>query len=335
MLIALLSVALAAPSDAAPAPAALTTAELGRHDRPDDCWTLIDGVVYDLTPFVAQHPGGELILRACGKDASWYFHNRDEGGGHSEEATALLEGLALGPLGSTPAAPAAAAEPTPSLHPHALRLEGSRTGLLPTAGVGPARSVALRVGHQLSLGEAPSGIGMQIGYSLGWMDVLVSDYRAPGLGAVELKLRPLAQHGERGAPLDLAFSLGGGFASELDAPGVYGQLVLERDLLDRRLDLRAVGTGAMAPGVEDSAALSAGLGLEFRPIPIHSVFAEVLAPVDDLSALQWAAGARLFTRGHAFSLYVSSTPAISALELAGSAADQIAIGGSFERAFRL
>ncbi len=318
----LLQTALAAP---------LTTAELGRHDQPDDCWTLIDGVVYDITAWVAVHPGGEVITRACGKDASWLFHNRDEAGGHSANASALLGPMAIGPLGVelTPRPPVA------PIHPHTVRLEGSRAGLLPTAGVGPKKSVALRAGHQLSTGEEASGIGMALGYSTGWMDVLVSDARAPGLGALELKVRPLAQHGERSAPLSLALSAGGGFSSTLDQPALFGQLVLERDLLDRRLSLRAVGTGAISPGVEESGAGSAGLGLEFRPIPIHSVFGELVLPVAAPDQLQWSAGARLFSAGHTFSLYVASTPAISAFELAGPVPDQLAIGLALERAFRL
>ena len=45
----------------------------------------------------------------------------------------------------------------------------------------------------------PTGIAMALGYSTGWLDVLVSDARALGLGALELKVRPLAQHGSKAA----------------------------------------------------------------------------------------------------------------------------------------
>lgn len=333
MALTLLLLSLALAGQDAPLP--LTTAELGRHDLPDDCWTLIDGVVYDITPWIPTHPGGDAILRACGKDATWLFHNRDEGGGHSESATALLAGFALGPLGGSTTVAEPESALSSSVHPYALRLEGSRVGLLPSAGVGPARSVALRVGHQISTGDVDSGIGMQLGYSTGWMDILVSDYRAVGLGGLELELRPLAQHGARPAPLSVSVGGGGGFSSTLDAPALYGQLVLERDLLDRRLSARVVGTGALSPGVDNSGAASVGLGLEMRPIPIHSVFGELIVPVEAPDELRWSAGARLFTRGHAFSLYVASTPALSAFELAGVTPKQLAVGGAFERAFRL
>ncbi|MCB9742090.1 MAG: cytochrome b5 domain-containing protein [Alphaproteobacteria bacterium] len=325
MLLTLISAALALE---------LTAAEVARHDQAEDCWMILEGEVYDLTPWVAAHPGGEAILRGCGKDATWFFQHRDEAGGHSEAAQALLPSYRLGALGEEVAVEAVAL-PTP--HPYALRLEGRRMGIGPTAGVGPKKSVALGVAHHFSTDGAlaPSGFLTSFGYSLGFLDVLVTDVRAQGIGAVELKGRPLWQHGERGAPLSVALAGGGGYASVAGAPALYGQLVLERDLVDRRLSLRANGTGALSPGVDDSARASAGLGVELRPIPIHGLFVEAQLPFADPSAVAWSAGARIYTRSHHFALYVSSTPATSPWELAGPCPEQIAIGGSFEKAFRL
>lgn len=77
----------------------LTAAEVAWHDRPEDCWMIIDGHVYDVTAFIAAHPGGEAILRGCGKDASAFFAARDAAGGHSAGAWALLDGHRLGALG--------------------------------------------------------------------------------------------------------------------------------------------------------------------------------------------------------------------------------------------
>jgi len=313
------------------APVTLSAAEVARHDSAEDCWLILEDVVYDITPFVAAHPGGDVMLRGCGKDATWFFQERGDGGGHSQAASEMTARFALGGLGESVEVEGIARE---AVHPHDVRLEGSRVGLFPSAGVGPARSVALRVGHQISTdADLPSGIGVQLGYSLGWLDLLVSDYRAPGLGAVEVKVSPL--HQQRGAPLSVGLSGGGGFAAAADAPAVFGQLVVERAWLDRRLTARANGTAATSPGVDDSAAASAGVGVELRPLPIHSVFAEVQTPFADPSALVWAAGARLHTRGHAFSLYVSSTPVLSPWELAGPTPAALAVGGAFERAFRL
>jgi hypothetical protein len=47
-----------------------------QHNKPDDLWTVIDSVVYNLTVFQNLHPGGEVVLQAAGvagKDSS--VHN--------------------------------------------------------------------------------------------------------------------------------------------------------------------------------------------------------------------------------------------------------------------
>ena len=85
-----------------------TLAEVGLHSMEDDCWTVIDGSVYDLTSFISDHPGGEEILRACGGDATTLFHTRTTEDGetvgtglpHSSSAESLLEGLKIGELAS-------------------------------------------------------------------------------------------------------------------------------------------------------------------------------------------------------------------------------------------
>ena len=120
-----------------------------------------------------------------------------------------------------------------------------------------------------------------------------------------------------------------------DVPALYGQVVLARDLVDRRLVFRIDATGGIAPGTADSAALSVGGSFELRPIPIHGLFASIRMPTADPSNLDWTAGARIYTRLHAFSLYVANSPALSPWELAAPTDQAIAIGGSFERAFLL
>lgn len=45
-----------------------------KHNTPEDCWVVINGYVYDLTKFIALHPGGPDIIRAnAGKDVSAVF----------------------------------------------------------------------------------------------------------------------------------------------------------------------------------------------------------------------------------------------------------------------
>jgi hypothetical protein len=314
----------------------LTAAEVARHDQPEDCWMILEDRVYDLSPWVQAHPGGAGIERGCGKDATWFFQHRDEAGGHSEQALAILPGYELGALG---AEVEVAAVELPDPHPHEARLERARMGLLPTAGVGPKNSIALRVGHNISTSSAQdSGIGLQAGYSFGFLDLLISDEQAAGIGGLELKARALDQHGERGMPLSLALVAGSGMGYAAGEPMGWGQLVLQRDLLDRRMLLAANSTGAMAFGAAgglDSAQASAGLAFEFRPLPIHGVFAEAQVPFADPSVLTWSAGLSLYTRRHAFAVFASSTPSLHPAVLAGPAPQRVAIGASMERSFQL
>lgn len=56
---------------------------------------VIDSKVYDVTPFLLEHPGGDDILLDCsGRDATREF----EDVGHSQEARAQLEDLVIGEL---------------------------------------------------------------------------------------------------------------------------------------------------------------------------------------------------------------------------------------------
>lgn len=85
---------------------ALTVKEVEKHNSEDDCWTIIRGNVYDLTSFIARHPGGDEIERACGEDATTLFETRTDENGepvgsgtpHSGSAESQLETLLLGPL---------------------------------------------------------------------------------------------------------------------------------------------------------------------------------------------------------------------------------------------
>lgn len=49
-------------------PRMISVAEVRRHTRGGDCWTIFRKKVYDITKFVAKHPGGEAIMAAAGID---------------------------------------------------------------------------------------------------------------------------------------------------------------------------------------------------------------------------------------------------------------------------
>eukprot|EP00917_Polyrhabdina_sp_WS-2016_P026225 GHVP01056318.1.p1 GENE.GHVP01056318.1~~GHVP01056318.1.p1 ORF type:complete len:123 (+),score=21.55 GHVP01056318.1:22-390(+) len=46
--------------------------ELQKHSTPEDGWTVINGKVYNLTPYLKSHPGGRstLVDNALGKDCT-------------------------------------------------------------------------------------------------------------------------------------------------------------------------------------------------------------------------------------------------------------------------
>jgi len=83
-----------------------SASEVATHSTRADCWTIINSVVYDLTPYINRHPGGEEMLRACGQDATSLFTQRMTGDGqavgsgtpHSKAADYQLSSLEIGIL---------------------------------------------------------------------------------------------------------------------------------------------------------------------------------------------------------------------------------------------
>ncbi|XP_071390917.1 cytochrome b5 reductase 4 isoform X2 [Centroberyx affinis] len=52
----------------------VTEEELKKHNKRDDCWTCIRGMVYNVTPYMDYHPGGEdELMRAAGIDGTDLF----------------------------------------------------------------------------------------------------------------------------------------------------------------------------------------------------------------------------------------------------------------------
>lgn len=48
--------------------------EVRKHNRIDDLWIVVDNKVYDVTEYIDVHPGGEVIARNAGSDATKGFH---------------------------------------------------------------------------------------------------------------------------------------------------------------------------------------------------------------------------------------------------------------------
>lgn len=72
----------------------VTVAELASRRSEDACWVAIHGVVYDLTRFLASHPGGKSILmKVAGEEATDAFSLA-----HGEETLALVQKYVVGVL---------------------------------------------------------------------------------------------------------------------------------------------------------------------------------------------------------------------------------------------
>jgi cytochrome b involved in lipid metabolism len=71
-----------------------TKSEVAQHNKPDDCWIIINNKIYDVTKFLAEHPGGKkVLLNVAGKDASSQF-----AGLHKPEVLTKYAHLCIGSL---------------------------------------------------------------------------------------------------------------------------------------------------------------------------------------------------------------------------------------------
>lgn len=76
-----------------------TTEDLALHASPSSCWVSRDDKVYDVTAFLADHPGGDdFILKHAGKDVGQVMKDPAEHE-HSESAYDMLDEFLIGRLG--------------------------------------------------------------------------------------------------------------------------------------------------------------------------------------------------------------------------------------------
>lgn len=74
----------------------LTMAEIAAHATPADCWTAVDGNAYDVTEWIAQHPGGSGVIEGmCGVDATAAFDGQHAG---QRQPKSDLASFLLGPV---------------------------------------------------------------------------------------------------------------------------------------------------------------------------------------------------------------------------------------------
>lgn len=107
----------ASPAPSEQAAGTYTIAQVQQHKTATDCWTVVDGAVYDLTKFVQQHPGGpDRIIALCGIDGSSAFRAQHDS---AVKPNNTLAGYEVGKLAGASATPSAAnsAAPTTSASP--------------------------------------------------------------------------------------------------------------------------------------------------------------------------------------------------------------------------
>jgi hypothetical protein len=80
-----------------PVTSVLSLELVAQHAAPESCWSVVNGNVYDLTDWIARHPGGSgNIIRMCGIDATADFNRQHGGQGRPESE---LKAYLLGALG--------------------------------------------------------------------------------------------------------------------------------------------------------------------------------------------------------------------------------------------
>jgi hypothetical protein len=76
--------------------AGYTMTQVRANDSARSCWTAIDGIVYDLTRWISNHPGGSsAILFLCGTDGTNAFKAQHE---NQSRPAIRLDTYRIGPL---------------------------------------------------------------------------------------------------------------------------------------------------------------------------------------------------------------------------------------------
>lgn len=71
-----------------------TLAEVAKHNKKSDAWIIINDKVADITKWIPLHPGGDIIMKGVGKDATKLFNSI----GHDEYAKKMFKKYQIGIL---------------------------------------------------------------------------------------------------------------------------------------------------------------------------------------------------------------------------------------------
>lgn len=77
-----------------------TAEDVARHSTEGSCWVSYAGKVYNVTGFLADHPGGDdLVLQYAGRDVQEVMKDKAQHD-HSDSAYDMLEEFCIGRLGT-------------------------------------------------------------------------------------------------------------------------------------------------------------------------------------------------------------------------------------------
>eukprot|EP00250_Pteridium_aquilinum_P002558 c12779_g1_i1 orf=189-557(-) len=71
-----------------------TASEVSKHNTATDCWIIIKNKVYNVTPYVEEHPGGYAILNHAGGDSTEGFY----GPQHASRVFDMVDEFYIGDL---------------------------------------------------------------------------------------------------------------------------------------------------------------------------------------------------------------------------------------------
>ena len=69
-----------------------TLDEVAKHNTKSDAWIVINGKVANITKWIPNHPGGDIIMKGVGKDATKLF----ESIGHDDYAKKMFKKYQIG-----------------------------------------------------------------------------------------------------------------------------------------------------------------------------------------------------------------------------------------------
>ncbi|KAJ3119584.1 hypothetical protein HK098_005320 [Nowakowskiella sp. JEL0407] len=107
----------------------LTPEQVSLHNSEKDCWIIVNDKVYDVTNFLAEHPGGKkVLLKVAGQDATKQFNQFHNDSVLAQWGPKLLKGEIGSAAGSVASAPSDVVAPGDLKNAYVIENEGLQEG---------------------------------------------------------------------------------------------------------------------------------------------------------------------------------------------------------------